>query len=565
MKEATNTRLLSLLRRTRQQQAVVVPQALHLLWAPTQRVPDNGNLTYQQLGCVSSIDHARPSTSRAGMEEASANFEGGATISESTMVHQGNTQHQLAESMSTVFATLVSRHTHMTETKSTGLTLPVYSSSSGDYAVASTSRIGTEKASDSSGNDDRRWCSGGAEAAMVEGSKSGHTPPAFTFGDEAKPSTSQDFFEGASWTSDCSTAISDGSFEDLWNALNSHNDASDVTGYTHVTESGVPSSPPMASSSSVNHAQPNASRAGMEEASAVPENFARNARVTGGTEQRELCGDCGNVSSRPDALHGHAKEHTDDAAQICKACDQSSVKMSKPVEHCRNLTGKVHKCKTCGKQFHCTHHLAQHHCADTDERPYECNMCGKSFRSSYHLKIHKRTHTDERPHKCQICAKSFRQASHLDQHKRTHTDERPYKCQICNKSFRTSSHLDNHKRHHTGEKPYICETCGKSYARLDSLHRHKHAHAEVKPHACEKCGKSFKSNYILKRHVDYQCGNSAFVCEICDRFFMHNSSLLHHHRTKHADKTPYECTQCGCRFTDKETRDRHVCQKERRV
>ncbi|XP_072142047.1 uncharacterized protein [Dermacentor andersoni] len=167
-----------------------------------EAVPDNGITSYQQLGCVSSINQARPSTSRAGMEEASANFEGGATISESTMVHQEKTQYQLAESTSTVFSPLASGHTDMTETGSTGLTLPVYSSSSGgDYAVTSTSRTGTEEASDTSGNDARRWCSGGAETAIVEGSKSGHTPLAFTFGDEATPSTSQEFFEGASWTS----------------------------------------------------------------------------------------------------------------------------------------------------------------------------------------------------------------------------------------------------------------------------------------------------------------------------------------------------------------------------
>nr|XP_054920442.1 zinc finger protein 658B-like isoform X3 [Dermacentor andersoni] len=123
-------------------------------------VPDNGITSYQQLGCVSNNNQARPSTSRAGKEKASANFEGGATISESTMVHQGNTQYQLVESTSTIFG-----HTDMTETESTGLTLPVYSSSSGaDYAVASTSRTGTEEASDSSRNDARNaTATGGTE------------------------------------------------------------------------------------------------------------------------------------------------------------------------------------------------------------------------------------------------------------------------------------------------------------------------------------------------------------------------------------------------------------------
>ncbi|XP_070382029.1 uncharacterized protein [Dermacentor albipictus] len=467
-------------------------------------VPDNGITCYQQLGCDNSINQARPSTSRAGMEEASANFEGGATISESTIVHQGNTQFQLAESTSTVFG-----HTDMTETKSTGFALPVYSSSSGDYAVASTSRIGTEKASDCSGNDARRWCSGGAEAAIVEGSQSGHKPPAFTFGDEATPSTSQEFFEGASWTSDCSTALCDDSFEDLWNALNSHNDASDITGHTYVTESRITNALPMASSSSVNHAQPSTSRAGMEEASAVPENFARNAPGTGGMEQRDLCGAYGNVSSRADALHGHAKEPRNDTAQICKACDHSSVKMSKSVEHCHNLTGKKQKCEACDKQF--------------------------------------------------------RWASDLAKHQPTHTDERRYKCEICEKMFRQASRLSSHRRKHTDEKPYLCITCGRTYKWPSDLRKHERTHAEANRHTCQKCAKSFENKYDLKRHVGTRCGNSAFICDICDRFFMRNSALRRHHRTKHADETPYECTQCGCRFADRETLDRHLCQKERRM
>ncbi|XP_054920210.2 uncharacterized protein [Dermacentor andersoni] len=229
--------------------------------------------------------------------------------------------------------------------------------------------------------------------------------------------------------------------------------------HTHVAKSGITSSPPMVSSSSINHAQPSTSRAGMEETSAIPKNIDRNAPGTAGREQRELCSVCGTVSNRPDALHGRAKEPTDDTAQICKACDQSSVKKS--VEYCHNLTGKKHKCAACGKQFDRAHHLAQHQCTDTDERRYKCNMCKKSFRDSYNLKVHKRTHTDERPHKCQICAKSFRQ----------------------------SSHLDNHKRLHTGEKPYICETCGTSFTQAATLRRHERSHAEEKRHACQKCAK----------------------------------------------------------------------------
>nr|XP_054920645.1 zinc finger protein 154-like [Dermacentor andersoni] len=41
-------------------------------------VTENGSTSYQHLGFIGNIDHARPSTSRAGMEEASPSFEDGA-------------------------------------------------------------------------------------------------------------------------------------------------------------------------------------------------------------------------------------------------------------------------------------------------------------------------------------------------------------------------------------------------------------------------------------------------------------------------------------------------------
>ncbi|XP_070382164.1 serine-rich adhesin for platelets-like isoform X5 [Dermacentor albipictus] len=109
---------------------------------------------------------------------------------------------------------------------------------------------------------------------MAEKCNNGNTPPAFTFDGEETPSTSQEFFEGTSCTSDCSTMTSDDFFEDLWNAFKSLSYSEDVTGHTCVTESGISSSPPMASSSSSSHPQPSTSHAGREETSAIPENIA---------------------------------------------------------------------------------------------------------------------------------------------------------------------------------------------------------------------------------------------------------------------------------------------------
>ncbi|XP_054920650.2 uncharacterized protein [Dermacentor andersoni] len=218
-------------------------------------------------------DEASPSTSRDNTQGASPALGAYPTIFDDAWPYQWNMQPRP-----------VTDGTYnldgVTENASTSFLL-LGSSNSIDHERPSTSCPGMEQATAILEDGARRWCSGGAETAMVERSKSGHTPPAFTFADEATPSTSQEFFEDASWTSDCHTTICDDSFEELWNALNSNNDAMDVTGHTHVTESGSTSSPSIVSSSSIHYAQPSTSHAGMDEASAIPENIARIPETTG--------------------------------------------------------------------------------------------------------------------------------------------------------------------------------------------------------------------------------------------------------------------------------------------
>ncbi|XP_070382226.1 uncharacterized protein [Dermacentor albipictus] len=491
------------------ERATLTSRNYRLLRKTPRGAYSSGSPSLLQLGPTSSIDHKKPSTSRAGMVEVSASLQYGARNPQTTRVHQSNTQYYTTARTSTIQAP-ISGYAHNRETGSTSFTHPVYSSSGGgQYAVASTGHAGTEEASGILGNDARI--------------------PDFT---GAEPWSTQ-------YYAACGTTT--------------------VSGHTHVSERGMTSSLHMVSSSSVNHAQPSASRAGIEEASAVPENFARipdatgaepwstqhyqasgtttvydvscsrsttclhlestssidhtllstscagmmeasaslqydasaNEAITpqkswssqhtphssmfadhfqghanstgsgsagftvpvysssgggsddsvastshagmqeasgmsgnetryttrsGGRGHQEQSGVSGNVSRRRDALRGHDNQHTGDTAPICKARDQSSVKLSEFVECCRIRDAKKHECEICGKLFHRARHLDNHKRTHTGEKPYNCQICGASFAQNSALSRHQLTHTDERPHVCHKCSKSFKVKRYLKDH-----------------------------------------------------------------------------------------------------------------------------------------------------
>ncbi|XP_075557414.1 uncharacterized protein LOC142589515 [Dermacentor variabilis] len=331
---------------------------------------------------------------------------------------------------------------------------------------------------------------------MAEESSNEYTPLDLSMKGEATPSTSRDGTQGVSSTLGAYKTISD-----LYRTLQCiRRHSRKAKSLRCVTDNGSSSCQHLGSIRSSDKAVPSPICAGMEVASANFGGGAPNAPGTAGTKQRGLCGVCGNVYSRSDALQGHAEAPTDDTAHICKACDQLSVKRSKFVDHCRNRIDKKHKCKTCGKEFHWASHLAVHYRTHTDERPYKCETCGKQFHRADHLAVHYCTHTDERPYKCETCGKQFNRAHHLDDHRRTHTNERPHKCQICNKSFRRSTHLDGHNRTHTGERPYKCQVCHKSFRQSNHLDAHYRTHTDERPYKCKICDQSFRQSHHLNIH-----------------------------------------------------------------
>ncbi|XP_070382211.1 uncharacterized protein [Dermacentor albipictus] len=569
----------------------------------------SGSPSHLHVGPTSSIGHKKPSTSHAGIVEASASLQYGARNPQTTRVQQSNTQYYTTARTSTIEGCA-----HNRDTRSTSFTLPVYrSSGGGKYAVASTSHAGTEEASGILGNDARIPDATGAE-----------------------PWSTQYYAARGTTT---------------------------VSGHTHVSEREMTSSLHMVSSSSINHAQPSASRAGIEETSAVAENFARIPDPTGaepwGTHyytasgtttaydvscsRTTTCLPLGRTSSIDHTLPStscagmmeasaslqydasaneaitsqkswssqraahsamfadHFQGHTnstgsgstgftltvyssgggsdDSVASTSHVGMQEASGMSGKETRNATVTGGRGHQELSGvsgdisSRRHALQERDNQHTDDTahickardqssveqaefvercrirDAKKHKCEICCKLFRCASHLDEHKRTHTNERPFRCEICDKMFRCSHHLNDHKRTHTDTRPYKCQICPKSFRYHGNLKVHMGTHTDEKPYTCETCGKSFRRAVYLGFHKRYHTGEKPQSCETCGKSFVRTMDLHRHQLTHTDERPHVCHKCSKSFK-AKRVLKRHLKSCCKKGAFVCEICDESFTD---------------
>ncbi|XP_049514249.1 uncharacterized protein LOC125941300 [Dermacentor silvarum] len=160
------------------------------------------------------------------------------------------------------------------------------------------------------------------------------TPPAFSSTDEATPSTSRDNTQGASSTLGAYRTVSDGPCPYQWNTQRGpiRDGTYSVDG---ATDNGSTGSLLQGNSTSADNARPSTSRAGMAEAPALLEDGTRSANGTGEMERQDVCGVYGKVSSKRDALQGHATGHTGNEAHTCRPlrpirCGKAKVRKTLP-------------------------------------------------------------------------------------------------------------------------------------------------------------------------------------------------------------------------------------------
>ncbi|XP_032374220.1 oocyte zinc finger protein XlCOF6 [Etheostoma spectabile] len=265
----------------------------------------------------------------------------------------------------------------------------------------------------------------------------------------------------------------------------------------------------------------------------------------------------------------------------CMHCSASFSRPSQLLQHQRSE--HAHKpagflCTECGRAFNSHSNLRIHLNVHSGARPYSCSDCGKRFSQSGALKIHRRIHTGERPYSCGFCGRGFPHLAGVRAHQRTHTGEKPYCCSQCGKCFTQSGALKIHMHIHTGERPFICRFCEKGFSNRSGIRFHyRTVHGIAPDHGEAGAGDAYRGpagrGYSPGRPRTYPPASVGLNSPNNTESDLHTAtnsregsvSIAAHHKSQSEGASPgsnregllYACEDCGLRFKDAPSRNRH--------